>query len=348
MTNTPFDPSTAGTWEALARYVSGESSEQEAAALRAWLRADPRRNELLETMRQTIDRVATAPAADVDVERALRSVHARMGNDMSETRVIDFTMPKPVQTKRRALPLSPLLRAAAFGAILIAGALLWRKVDVAVEQNAQTQIYMTATGQTDTIQLADGSTVVLGPGSDLQIATDYGRDTRTVTLHGVALFEVQHDEAVPFVVHAGDAIVRDLGTVFTVWNHEGATVRVDVTEGSVMLQQGDRQGVVLSAGDRGEIRANAPVATRGVADDESTSWTRGELVFDDAELTHVAAELRNWYGIELRLPDALRTRHVTATFRATDSAQHVIGVLSAVLGAQVRMQGDTAVLSTGS
>src|SRR5688572_22395550 len=146
MTNTPFDPSTAETWEALARYVSGESSEQEAAALRAWLRADPRRNELLETMRQTIDRVAASPAPDVDVERALRSVHGRM-HDERETRVIDFTMPRPAQTKRRAMPLKPLLRAAVFGGILIAGALLWRKADVPVEQNIATQIYMTATGQ---------------------------------------------------------------------------------------------------------------------------------------------------------------------------------------------------------
>lgn len=348
MTNTPFDPSTAGTWEALARYVTGESSEQEAAALRAWLRADPRRNKLLETMRQTIDSAAAAPAADVDVERALRSVHARMGSDAAGTRVIDFTMPKPAPAKRRAIPMMPILRAAAFGAILIAGALMWRKADLAVEQNTALQFYMTATGQTDTIQLADGSSVVLGPGSDLEVATDYGRGTRTVTLHGVALFEVRHDEANPFVVHAGDAIVRDLGTVFTVWNHEGAAVRVDVTEGSVMLQQGEQEGILLSAGDRGEIRANAPVATRGVADEESTAWTRGELVFEDAELTHVAAELRNWYGIELRMSDALRTRHITATFRASDSARHVIDVLGAVLGARVRMQGDTAHLSTGS
>jgi ferric-dicitrate binding protein FerR (iron transport regulator) len=90
------------------------------------------------------------------------------------------------------------------------------------------------------------------------------------------------------------------------------------------------------------------VATRGVADDDATAWTRGELVFDNEELTHVAAALRRWYGIELRMPAALRTRHVTATFRASESAPQVLSVLSAVLGAQVVMRGDTAVLSARS
>jgi transmembrane sensor len=117
--------------------------------------------------------------------------------------------------------------------------------------------------------------VVLGPSSTLAAVGAYGRDTRTLTLQGEAFFEVTHDERCPFIVRAGPAVVRDLGTAFVVRAGEatGRTL-VAVTQGSVALTAADpaqppvtRPGgrpprppaadtagaVLLRAGDRGLV-----------------------------------------------------------------------------------------------
>src|SRR5467141_3333611 len=61
--------------------------------------------------------------------------------------------------------------------------------------------------------LADGSTVTLNTNTILE--TDLRRRTREIYLRkGEAHFQVAHDRSRPFLVHAGDAVVRAVGTAF--------------------------------------------------------------------------------------------------------------------------------------
>jgi transmembrane sensor len=161
---------------------------------------------------------------------------------------------------------------------------------------------------------------------------------------------VVHDEARPFTVRAGLARVEDLGTAFMVRAAGDGEVRVVVTEGSVRLAETSApagSGVTLSAGDRGRMsESEAPIAERSAIVDSDLAWTRGELVFEDATVARVATDLRRWYGVELRLGDpALAERHVTTTARAGEPVQDVLRAIGLLLGADVEMRGDTAVLS---
>ena len=71
---------------------------------------------------------------------------------------------------------------------------------------------------------------------------------------------------------------------------------------------------------------------------------RGRLVYHDAPIAEVRADLRRWYGLELRLTDsALDARHLTATFEG-ESADAVLRVIGLALGADVERRGDTAVV----
>ena len=182
----------------------------------------------------------------------------------------------------------------------------------------------------------------------MQVGADYGARTRTVTLNGAALFDVTHDTSRPFNVRAGDAVIRDIGTRFAVRHDPGAAVHVVVTSGSVVLHAVGRQesqGVVLHAGDHGVLDRNGRALAQagGVADDD-LAWTQGRLVFDDASLDQVAAELRRWYGIELRIADPVLTkRHVTASFQDEPVAQ-VLKVIALTLGARIELNGNTAIV----
>ena len=132
-------------------------------------------------------------------------------------------------------------------------------------------VVATPVGVRDSVRLLDGTIVVLAPASRLTLAADYGEGERNVSLDGAALFAVVHDSAHPFAVHAGNAVVRDVGTAFTVRADDDAgVVRIGVTEGAVSVDgppvvTGDP--LVLRKGDaeRGSILLLHPSALEPLA-----------------------------------------------------------------------------------
>src|SRR3954465_8206659 len=65
-------------WDALARYLAGESSPEEAVAMRDWLAARPDRAELVAALDETIEGSLASDPPDADVEAALARVRARL------------------------------------------------------------------------------------------------------------------------------------------------------------------------------------------------------------------------------------------------------------------------------
>lgn len=313
-------------WEKLGRYLAGESSPDEAAELRRWLESHPAEARMLEALDGAIRHLRPAP---VDVEGILRSVkshlHAAPAKD---------SLSNPVRTIAR--PAIAIRLAAAAAVILIAGVAVWRLRPATTRASPDTaaRVDSTGVGERRTVRLPDGSDVLLGPASRI-IAR--GRD---VSLAGEALFRVVHDASRPFTVRAGGAIVRDVGTEFAVRDERGG-VRVVVSQGAVQLS-GTRDSVVLARGDVGVLRGDTLAAQRGAATADDLAWTRGTLVFRDASFAQVAADLKRWYGVEVRVTDrALLHRHFTGSF-TNEPAGRVLDVLALALGARVDRRADTA------
>jgi transmembrane sensor len=103
-----------------------------------------------------------------------------------------------------------------------------------------------------TVRLPDGSRVVLEPLARARYRASFFRPPRMVELEGEARFLVRPDAAHPFEVHAGDATITAVGTIFTVRaNPWEPTVRVSVEEGTVLVAPGR---LVLHAGDTAQVR----------------------------------------------------------------------------------------------
>ena len=328
-------------WEALARYLAGESPAHEADAVRGWLAERSDRQAVLDALDRAMDRGATPPPADLDVEAALARVHGRM--DAPETPLLPFRRPdRAAAPAPRRWPVSAL-RAAAAVLVLLGAYFAWQVVRGG--GTAPLVAFTTGVGQRDSVRLPDGTRVLLGPASRVTLVKGYGERVREVALRGEARFDVPHDAARPFTVRAGAARVRDIGTVFTVHADSGAGVRVVVTSGSVGLRAGDGQGeLVLREGERGVLPAGRTVPERTPSTAEDLVWTEGRLVFRDASLDQVAAEVRRWYGVELRAGDAaVAGRRLTASFDR-EPREQVLRVIALAMGAELSMRGDTAVL----
>ena len=136
------------------------------------------------------------------------------------------------------------------------------------------------------------------------VSCGFGSGKRETRLSGEAFFQVQHDAAHPFSVRAGSAVVEDLGTAFTV-REDGRDVRVVVESGSVRLRDTTTaRSVELKAGDRGALERGAATVERASATPNDLAWTHGRLVFNGAAMPLVVADLKRWYGIDLRIADS--------------------------------------------
>jgi transmembrane sensor len=172
----------------------------------------------------------------------------------------------------------------------------------------------------------------------------YGDKVREVELTGEAYFDVHHDAGHPFVVHAGGADIRDIGTTFTVHAIPDQPVRVAVTSGSVSFSraQSIASAIVLRPGDAASLSDTGPALVEHVAE-RDTAWTAGRLVFREAPISTVRTEVRRWYGIDLQIDSSLASRHLSMTFDG-ESADRVLEVIGLSLGADVQRQGNTAII----
>jgi transmembrane sensor len=304
-------------WEQLGRYLAGESSPDEAATIQRWLHDHPRDAEVIAEL-DSAGRKAVV-SAHVDVEAALARVKARV---RSQSRTI----------VRRFMGFA----AAAVLLLSIGIFMSWRSRSEAPVATVRT--YSTGVGQRNSVELEDGSRITMGPASRIEVR---GRD---VVLAGEAFFDVEHDDERPFVVRAGDVVIRDLGTEFTVHNDPSEPVRVVVQEGAVELTGAGASTATLHPGDVGIVtRTGVVQAERGAATADDLAWTEGRLLFRNAPVGELGADLRRWYGVELRVTDStLLNRHFTGSFVAGEPVSRVLDAIAIALGARVEVQGDTA------
>lgn len=343
-------PPDSDEWDAFARHLAGESTDAESARIEAILAGQPRDREVLAALGAALARMTREAPHDIDVEAALANVIAR--RDAAGVTPIDVTA-KPwkglstsVQPRWRVLV--PAIAAAGLLAIGVGSWLAVGGARAGKSVAPAARMLATGVGVRDSMDLPDGSKVVLGPLSSITIASGYGATSRDVTIRGDVWFDIVHDERRPFTVNAGNAAVLDIGTRFAVRTDASEGVTVTVTEGSVSLRQANtpaRQGVVLKAGDNGVVRIGGEViARRGSATEDDVAWLAGRLVFREAPIDEVRTSIRKWYGIELRVTDPdIAGKRLTASF-AGESSDRVFEVLRLALGAEILRRGDTAIV----
>jgi transmembrane sensor len=211
--------------------------------------------------------------------------------------------------------------------------------------------HATAIAQIAPVRLSDGSVVTLGANS--RISERFDRNERRVVLeNGEAFFEVAHDASRPFVVEAGDAIIRDVGTKFNV-NRGVGRVSVAVLEGVVEVHAVSVLGIsrgdprTLREGERIELIApNILSVSMGHVEPAAGppgAWRQGRLVYNNARLGDLVADVNRYYQPGVALADpSLGDLRVTASFR-TDQVGGIMDVLDSALPIEVSRAANGAI-----
>ncbi|MGX9425466.1 MULTISPECIES: FecR family protein [Bradyrhizobium] len=191
---------------------------------------------------------------------------------------------------------------------------------------------MTATGETRSVALDDGSNVILNTAS--AIAIDYSHDRRRIhLLRGEAVFSVAKDAARPFVVDAasGEAVAR--GTVFAVRKQdEAATVTVLESRVGVSYPAGAPSAIELSPGEAVGYSDRGLGAVRSVDADAVTAWRRGKLIFVDRPLGDVIAELNRYQSGRIQITDDSISGHPVSGVFDTKNPLRALDVIERTLG----------------
>jgi transmembrane sensor len=291
-------------------------------------------------------------AADPALAKLFEALEsARLDGIDSTTADVDAAL-RRVKMKMRAAPRRSPTRIwlPMAATLVIAAGIFWYtrsdRMQPAAVAVAAPQVFRTGIGARDSILLADGSRVILGPRSELTVDAGFPL-TRNVALRGQARFDVVHDASRLFTVRTAQAVVTDLGTTFTINDFDGAAIDVSVQSGSVRLStaRSSDNGVILTAGDAGTVNTRGVLTrTSQAASDEDLAWMSGRLVFRETPYIKVRAELRRWYGIELVTTDSvIATGHLNATFRDEPLSQ-VLEVIALAFGAKHQTHGDTVIL----
>jgi transmembrane sensor len=237
--------------------------------------------------------------------------------------------------------------AAAMLAALAVGA-IW------LQRGSELQTLATAVGQQRNVALADGSIVTLN--TNTIVETDFRRHTREIYLRkGEAHFQVAHDRSRPFLVHAGDAVVRAVGTAFEVRVLTDQHVDVVVNEGRVEVQA--TAPMPASANPSTQTRTAAATTVRALNAGERLStashdyavtpitaqqlsielaWREGAIVFDGEPLSEAIAEIERYTDARIVVSDpAIAGLRVGGRFR-TGNVQEFFDALQTALPVTIR------------
>ncbi|MCL9802522.1 FecR family protein [Pseudomonas sp. AKS31] len=202
--------------------------------------------------------------------------------------------------------------------------------------------FVTALGERKHVALPDGSVIDLNSRSRLLVR--FEQDRRLIELsEGEAMFSVAHDTSRPFVVEAGSGKVTVTGTRFDV-RRDVTQTRVAVEQGTVNVQGRDApesQFISLTAGLGTDVDAQGKVAAAyAVNPAQLTAWRSGKLVFNNASLSEVAAEVSRYREKPLTVANpSVAGLRLTSVFNA-DNTDALLKALPNILPVAVRTLAD--------
>jgi transmembrane sensor len=154
------------------------------------------------------------------------------------------------------------------------------------------------------VSLPDGSKIFLNRSTELSYRANFGKRTRDVMLTGEAFFDISPDAFNPFVIDAGKASIKVVGTSFNVITQNSeCAVEVFVKTGKVMLS--DNSGALSMLLDPGFIGTmDAKVSGKELNHNPNyLSWNTGLLVYNGQKLDIVFKDLKRVYNMDIVADD---------------------------------------------
>lgn len=346
----------------LARYVAGDTTDDEAAQVKAWLVANTHpqgaAEELLRYHRIWEEASALKPPSNVNTDAAWQKVKAKTEGKTKRQEIRDRSGAAHAAEERRQQKgekrrknqkatsyilhhTSPYIRMAA--SVLLVVGLGWLGYIFLNQTPPKTPLAKVLESKNQTIEhlLPDGTKVFLNQNTQLTLAPDFNESARQVKLQGEAFFEVKRNEHKPFVINANGAEIKVLGTAFNVKAY-GPTVSVMVTSGKVQFSKKNTQ-TLLVKNEAAVVQADT-IIRLNTLNLNSLAYRTRVFVFEKTALQNVVASLREGYQADIQLRHSrLANCRLTARFER-ENLDNTLAVIAETLHLKVIKEGDQIIL----
>jgi transmembrane sensor len=255
-----------------------------------------------------------------DEEKSRTNISSTIG--ITENHSSDVIEPEP--QPGRVLKYRKHIRAAAASLLIIGACWLYFKDRAGSSSTISANEFITSAGSKSTVNLPDGSVVVLNASSRLSYKKDFGISNREITLTGEAYFDVVKNQGLPMVVHTSAIDIWVKGTAFNVKSYpEDAAVETALIRGTIeVVPHNDPERKILlrphekiTIGKKALI--GAAIQNRPAADKEDTfsitqikpgslhnsypelAWLNNNLVFQKEKFEILARRMERWYNVEI-------------------------------------------------
>lgn len=321
----------------LLQYLLGNLDEAERQRVDAWLEESGSNRKVLDRLEALwleTGRLSPPPVA-VDSQAAWKKISGRI--DLEEK-------VQPVNAPGRMISL-PLFRwITGVAAVIVLSFGTWWLFNFL---NRPEMIDLTAHKDVVRDTLSDGSIIALNANSTLRFPERFEKPVREVHLSGEAFFKVTPDRSHPFVIDAGFAQIRVVGTAFNVKAIPESPVIVSVSEGIVLLfrvdqSSGDTISQLIGAGQCGIMESgDGKPYIETKKDPSGLFWLNRSMVFHDTPLSLVFEEISRHYPVTITAenPAILNCRLTTIFLDAP--VELILKVISESFNLQVRQENQT-------
>ena len=311
----------------------------------AWLASDPRHGDVYDQA-VTVKAAFSSLSSDDFDERVHRQT-------LRERAITFYDQTKLLFANTRLQVAAAGAAMAGAAAMIFLTTLTGTRLEAPAEQPVIVAM-QTEIGETKTVMLTDGSTVILAPSSSIEAS--YTREQRDVELlGGAAYFTVTEDPARPFSVKAGLLTATALGTSFDVKKSAGV-FRVGVSEGQVgvsypLTLNGRSTSMmsskVLEAGQ--QVAATIEAGLRSVSvikPEQVAGWREGRLTYSGAPVAELVADANRYSSVPIVVADGsehILNLEIRGVFRGDDVNQ-ILESLTAIHSIQVDRSDASRIL----
>ena len=189
----------------------------------------------------------------------------------------------------------------------------------------------THNGETREIILPDNSRITLNAGSVLIYPEKFSSTERTVFLSGEAIFEVTHNEALPFMVNTTDLTIQVHGTTFNVNAYpEARGTSATLCEGSISATlKGSGESILMVPDERLDYdRQTGKSSIVRVNSAEDTAWKRGDMCFRSENIHAIVKAIERKYGINTYITSGKYDDMIlTAKFVHGETLEQMLGAI---------------------
>lgn len=216
--------------------------------------------------------------------------------------------------------------------------------------------------------LPDSSVVWLNAGSRIRYADNFIGKDREVFITGEAYFDVKHDVNHPFLVHAGNVVIKVLGTAFNVEAYPDENkIETTLIQGKVQVLIGGNpdKKIVLTPNEKLTVindnvhlssdklkklkeksfKVQEIVPSETSAPISEIAWVQDKLAFQDERFGELTKQLERRYDVHILFEDTrLKQERLSGVF-ANESIEKAIKILQMTTPFNYKIKNDTVYLN---